>query len=164
MTDKELLRRFEARTLPFEEWTHRCHVKVAYLYLKRHPFKEALVRMRVGVKAYNAANKVPDGPLSGYNETTTCAFMRLIAATMSVYGRMFPTATADKFCETHPQLMTHYVLRLFYSPKRRMDPRAKTHFVEPDLAPLPRLARTAKRNRRPARRPRIAVAARSRSA
>ena len=33
--------------------------------------------------------------------------------------------------------MTRHALRLFYSPQRRMDPRAKSHFVEPDLAPLP---------------------------
>jgi hypothetical protein len=32
-------------------------------------------------------------------------------------------------------------LRLFYSPRRQMDPRAKFQFVEPDLAPLPRLTR-----------------------
>jgi hypothetical protein len=56
MTDRELLRRFEARTLPFKEWTHRCHAKVAYLYLKKFPFARALERMRRGVKAYNAAN------------------------------------------------------------------------------------------------------------
>jgi hypothetical protein len=35
--------------------------------------------------------------------------------------------------------MTRHVLRLFYSPQRRMDPRAKTEFVEPDLVPLPRI-------------------------
>jgi hypothetical protein len=137
MTDKELLRRFEAKTLPFKEWTHRCHVKVAYLYLKRYPFAEALARMRRRVKAYNHAHHVPEGPMTGYNETTTCAFVHLIAATMGAYGGVLPTATADEFCETHPQLLTRHALRFFYSPQRRMHPLAKTQFVEPDLAPLP---------------------------
>jgi hypothetical protein len=141
MTDRELLRRFEARTLPFKEWTHRCHVKVAYLYLRKHSFKEAVERMRRGVKAYNAAHKVPEGPLSGYNETTTRAFLQLIAATMRSYGPLLPTGTADKFCDTHPQLMTRHVLRFFYSPERRKDPRAKTRFLAPDLASLPRIGR-----------------------
>ena len=72
--------------------------------------------------------------------TTTCAFMHLVAATMRAYGDTFPTATPDAFCDTHPQLMTRHVLRLFYSPQRRMDPRAKTEFVEPDLTPLPKLS------------------------
>jgi hypothetical protein len=39
----------------------------------------------------------------------------------------------------HPQLMSNYVLRFFYSPQRIMLPIAKTTFVEPDLAPLPKL-------------------------
>jgi hypothetical protein len=138
MDDSEFLRQFEARTLPFEQWTHRAHVKAAYLYLRDHPFDEALARMRAGVKAYNAANHVPDGPTSGYNETTTVAFFTLVAATMRAYRQAFPTADADAFCDTHPQLMTRHALRLFYSPERRMHPDAKARFVEPDLAPLPR--------------------------
>jgi hypothetical protein len=137
--DARLLQSFEDCTLPFVQWTHRCHVKVAYLYLRHFSFDEALVRIRNGIKAYNAANKVPEGPTSGYNETTTHAMVHLIAATMRAYDGTFPTSGADSFCDTHSQLMTRHVLRLFYSPQRRMDPLAKTQFVEPDLAPLPRI-------------------------
>ncbi|MEA2707424.1 MAG: hypothetical protein QOF78_25 [Phycisphaerales bacterium] len=138
MDDAELLRQFESLTLPFAEWTHRAHVRVAFSYLRNRPFDEALSRMRAGVKAYNAANHVPDGPDRGYNETTTHAFLHLIAATMQAYGEVFPVATADAFCDAHPQLMTRHVLRLFYSPRQRMHPLAKTQFIEPDLAPLPK--------------------------
>ena len=95
-------------------------------------------RMRDGIKRYNGANKVPESQTSGYNETTTHAFVHLVAATMQAYEATFPTATADGFCDTHPQLMTRHVLRLFYSPQRRMHPQAKTQFIAPDLAPLPR--------------------------
>ncbi len=113
MEDGELLRQFENLQLPFEQWTHRAHVKVAFLYLRDHPFDEALLRMRRGIKAYNAANKVPESPTSGYNETTTHAFLHLIAATMNAYGKEMPTGSADEFCNTHPQLMSRSVLRLF---------------------------------------------------
>jgi hypothetical protein len=139
MDDTEFLRAFEDLSLPFAQWTHPAHVKMAFLYLRAHPFDEALARMRKGIKAYNAANKVPEGPTSGYNETTTHAFLHLIAATMAAYGEAMATPTADAFCDTHPQLMTRHVLRFFYSPQRRMHPLAKTQFVEPDLAPLPRI-------------------------
>ena len=44
---------------------------------------------------------------------------------------------SQEFCDTHPHLMQTSVLRLFYSPARRMDPKAKEGFVEPDLTPLP---------------------------
>ena len=139
MNDTELLKQFEDLSLPFSQWTHRAHVKVAYLYLRAHPFEEALVLIRKGIKAYNAANQVSEGPTSGYNETTTHAFLQLIAATMAAYGESMPTPTADSFCDTHPQLMTRNVLRFFYSPQRRMHPLAKTQFIEPDLTPLPRI-------------------------
>jgi len=138
MDDAELLQRFEDLSLPFDQWTHRAHVKVAYLYWQAYPFDQALQRIRAGIKAYNDANKVPEGPTSGYNETTTVAFFHLISATAAAYGVAMPTATADAFCDMHPQLMTRHALRLFYSPQRRMHPLAKSQFIEPDLAPLPR--------------------------
>jgi hypothetical protein len=137
--DAALLRKFEDCTLPFDQWTHRAHVRVAFTYLRKHPFNDALARMRAGVKRYNGHNNVPESPTSGYNETTTHAFLHLIAAVMSAYAQSFPVESANEFCDTHPQLMTRHVLRLFYSPQRRMDPLAKSQFVEPDLAPLPRI-------------------------
>jgi hypothetical protein len=135
--DAEFLQQFERCTLPFEQWTHRAHVKVAYLYLVQHPFDDALKHIRTGIQRYNAANKVAESATSGYNETTTHAFLHLVAAVIHAYGETFPTPTADAFCDTHSQLMTRHVLRLFYSPQRRMHPLAKTQFIEPDLAPLP---------------------------
>ena len=137
--DAELLRQFESQGLPFHEWTHRAHVRVAFLYLRAHPFDAALDRMRAGVQAHNAANRVRESPTSGYNETTTRAFLHLIAATIAAYDSVFPADTSESFCDAHPQLMTRHALRLFYSPQQRMHPLAKTQFVEPDLAPLPKI-------------------------
>lgn len=138
MNDADFLEQFERCTLPFDEWTHRAHVKVGFLYLRERPIEAALKKTRSGILAYNKVNHVPDGPKQGYNETTTHAMLRLIQAGISAYGSEFPTPDADSFCDTHPQLMHKHVLRLFYSPERRMRPDAKTQFVEPDLAPLPR--------------------------
>lgn len=137
MDDAELLRQFQDRTLPFKEWTHRCHVKVAYLHLKAYPYDEALSRICTGIRQYNAANNVPESETTGYNQTTTCAFLHLIAAVMHACAQTHPVQTADEFCDMHPQLLSKHVLRFFYSPQRRMHPDAKTRFIEPDLAPLP---------------------------
>jgi hypothetical protein len=112
---------------------------MSYLYLSRYPFDEALAKICAGIKKFVAVNKVPDGPMSGYNQTTTHAFAHLIAATMSAYRDTHRVSTAEEFCDMHPQLMNKHVLRFFYSPRRRMDPRAKTTFVEPDLTALPRI-------------------------
>jgi hypothetical protein len=139
MDDAELLRAFENRTLPFDQWTHRAHVKVSYLYLNAHPFEDALARIRAGIQAYNAHNNVPESATSGYNETTTVAFAHLIAATMRAYRETHPVKSADEFCDMHPQLMTKHALRFFYSPQQRMHPLAKRQFIQPDLAPLPKI-------------------------
>jgi len=60
--DRDLLRQFESCSLPFEQWTHRAHVRIGYLYLCDHPFDAALERMRRGVQRYNAAHNVPRRP------------------------------------------------------------------------------------------------------
>jgi hypothetical protein len=143
MTDEQLLSAFEARTLPLEQWTHRTHVRVAYLYLRAHGFDGALARLRLNIQAFNTRHAIPDSPTSGHNETTTHAFLHLIAATLTAYGRSHPFEGSEGFCDTHPQLMTKHALRLFYSPQRRMHPEAKVRFVEPDLAPLPKIRNCA---------------------
>ncbi len=57
---------------------------------------------------------------------------------MAAYDEAIPTTGADSFCDAHPELMTRHVLRIFHSPAVRMNPLAKTQFIEPDLAPLPK--------------------------
>jgi hypothetical protein len=142
MTDAELQRQFEDLTLPFAQWTHRAHVRITYCYLSSLPFDQALDRVRRGIRAYNGHNKVPESPTSGYNETTTVAFVKIIHAIMQAYGTVMPTLDSESFCDTHPQLLNKNILRLFYSPERRMHPDAKSKFVEPDLTALPTVPST----------------------
>lgn len=139
MTDNEFIEAFEACTLPFDAWTHRAHVRVVYIYLDRHGLEGGIERVRAGIKAYNAANGVPEGPLMGYNETTTVAFAHIVYAVMRAYEETHPVDGGEAFCDMHPQLMSKHVLRLFYSPQQRVLPEAKAVFVQPDLAPLPRV-------------------------
>ena len=75
MSDDDLLRQFEDCSLPFDQWVHRAHVRVAYLYLTRHPFEFAVEKMRSGIRAYNAAHHVPDEPNRGYHETMTVSLV-----------------------------------------------------------------------------------------
>ena len=112
---------------------------VAFLYLSRNSFDDAAAKVCAGIRKYNAAHKVPEGPMSGYNETTTRAFVHLVAATAAAYKHTHRVSTAEEFCDMHPQLMNKHVLRFFYSPQRRMHPLAKTTFIEPDLTALPKI-------------------------
>ncbi len=133
MTDAEHLRRFEDHSLPHAQWTHRAHLKVAYLYLQQFSFAEALDRIRTGIKAYNAAHGIQDTPTSGYHETLTQAWLQLVHTTLRQFG---PAETADAFFDAQTQLSSTRTPRLFDSRDLIMSAEAKHAFVAPDLAPL----------------------------
>lgn len=134
MTDEQFLQAFESQTLPIERWTHRAHLRVAVIYLQRHPFDDALRRMRSGIQAYNSAKDVENSLTSGYHETITHAWLHIVWAMLRQYGA---SGTAGEFLDEHPELAERKILRLFYSRERIMSPEAKGAFLEPDLAPLP---------------------------
>jgi hypothetical protein len=130
MTDEEFLTAFEACTL--EEFHHRDHIKVTYLYLQRHPLAGAITKVRMGLQALAVAWNAPVDDLEkGYHETMTQAWVRLVHLTLS---RGAVAESADAFCDEHPQLMQKTRLQLFYSRERLMTWEAKREFVEPDLA------------------------------
>src|SRR6267378_3372211 len=136
--DEAFLKAFEDCTLPFEQWRHRAHIKVAYLYLCRHAYDQALGRIRENIKRYNAATNTPESLERGYHETITVAWMRLVHFTLCEYG---PAATADEFLDAQEHLLNRKALRFFYSREQIASWRAKAEFVEPDLAPFPRSAK-----------------------
>jgi hypothetical protein len=135
MTDEEFLSAFESCVFPADKWHHREHIKMAYLYLSRSPFDEALARIRAGIQLLNASHHTPETLTRGYHETMTQAWARLVFASLCEYGA---AESADSFYNQHPQLSQPKALRLFYSPERLMTAQAKAEFVEPDLAPLPK--------------------------
>lgn len=134
MNDDEHLRRFEDQSLPLELWHHRAHLKIAYLYLMRFAFPDALERLRTGIRSYNAAHDIIDSPTGGYHETMTHAWLQLVHTTLIQFG---PAESADVFFDAQTQLSQKRTLLLFYSRDRIMSAEAKSTFVAPDLAPLP---------------------------
>ena len=135
--DDAFLRRFEACGFAIECWNHRCHVRMAYLYLSRHPFDEGLRRIRDGINALNASHgdKIPKDQVDrGYHETLTVAWARVIAAAIRQWGA---EADFEAFAGKHPYLLQRTLTRLFYSRERMLNWTAKREFVEPDLLPLP---------------------------
>lgn len=134
-SDDDFMREFEARRWPLERWHHRDHVRLAYLCLRAGDLEQAANRIRSGIKAHNAAHGIIDAPTRGYHETMTIAWLRLVQFILTEYG---PEATAEAFCDAHPELLEKKALRLFYSKDLFMSARAKAEFVEPDLAPFPK--------------------------
>src|SRR6478609_9349612 len=57
--DQTFLQEFEVQRWPLDQWHHRDHLKLAYLYLRRYPLDEAAAKIRDGIKAHNAAHDIP---------------------------------------------------------------------------------------------------------
>ncbi len=133
--DAEFLRAVEAVEVPIDLWNHRAHIRLAYCYLTRYPFEEALRRAKATIMAPNVKYKVPTDLLErGYHETMTIAWMRVVAATIRTQGA---GANSLDFCEKQPHLCQRTLLRLYYTKDRIMNWDAKRRWVEPDIAPLP---------------------------
>ena len=134
MNDEELLSGFESCTLPAEHWTHRAHVQVAFSYASRNNLAAAIERMRSGLKAYSKARDTPNAIDSGYHETVTVAFVRLVYAANLQTG---PHESSQSFCNAHPELLNGRALSRYYSRQHLMTWEAKANFITPDQCPLP---------------------------
>lgn len=132
--DEALLDAFHRAAVPREAWTHETHVRVAYLLLRGRPLDEGLAAIRSGIRALNAALGVEEGPESGYHETVTAAWARII------HDRAGDSASPDSqsFCAAHPELLDKRLLLRYYTRERIMSAEAKRGFVAPDVRALPR--------------------------
>lgn len=134
LTDDELLDAFEDTSLPLVEWKHRAHVRVAYIYLSRYLFAEAVDRVRYGIQRYNFAHDIPSTPTGGYHETVTVAFMTLVASAMRSGGEVDDSRV---FLDLNPKLLNKRILENHYSRKLLSSESARKSFLAPDLSPLP---------------------------
>ncbi len=134
--DEELWAAFTAAALPAADWTHRAHLRVAWMFLNRHPLDEAHVLMRVGIIRLNAFHGLVETPSRGYHETMTRLWLSLIAALMRTTGAPSSGAFVDACAGS---LGKDAALR-HYSRDRLTGVRARAVFVEPDLLPLPEAA------------------------
>jgi hypothetical protein len=130
-----LVGRFLDRTLPKAEWTHQAHLTVGAWHVDRYGPDEALTRLRNGIRALNDSHGTVNAATSGYHETVTRAYVRVIA---SVLG-----ACRQPFAERVAGLLNGWAgerdaLLHFYSRDTLASPRARAEWIEPDVRPLPR--------------------------
>lgn len=126
LTDEELLAGFEAATLPEGAFTHREHVRTAWLFVTRYGMPEALTRFPAALVRFAAAR----GVAGLYHETITWAFLFVIAERV----RRSPGDSWEAFAAEHPDLLRWKpsVLDRYYSPERLASDEARRYFVMPD--------------------------------
>lgn len=151
MTDDEFLLAFEQCAFTRPEWTHEAHVRMAWLYLWRRPFTEALDSIRRGIRRLNerigqppATHRAPNrrrctaarfqsGDPNGYHETITVALPRIIGDRIR-RGEDYP-AFRDRNQDLFDRKLP--VLFRYYSPALLWSPEARRRFEEPDIRELP---------------------------
>jgi hypothetical protein len=131
---EHLISAFEACTLPREYWSHHAHLTVGLWYLVRHGKREATELIRRNIRKYNRACGILTTKTSGYHETITLFFIRVVSKYIS-------ERSADiSIVELLNGLMDSYGDRnlplTYYSKERLMSWEARTRWLEPDLKPL----------------------------
>lgn len=133
MDDQDLWEAFGSKTLPESEWTHRAHLRVAWLHSRRYALDEAHVMMRVGIIRLNAAHGLVETVARGYHETITRVWLVVVRAMM----KEAPAESSLAFVDAFKDRLGSDALLRHYSKGRLMSLEARATFVEPDLVPLP---------------------------
>ena len=130
----EVLRGFNDRSLPRARWTHAAHLTVALWHLLQYDWPDAVARVRVGIKAYNAAHGIVQTPTGGYHETLTIFWLRAVRSFLEEErneGRSLVALANDLIRGASVGLpLTFYTRELLFSTE------ARAGWVEPDLKPL----------------------------
>jgi hypothetical protein len=132
--DAALLAAFTSATLPQGEWTHRAHLRVAWLFATRYALDEAHLLLRVAIIRLNAAHGLTETTTRGYHDTMTRAWLRVLGR----LAREVPTSTSSDFVDACAGHLDRDALLRHYTPERLASVEARARFVEPDRAPLER--------------------------
>jgi hypothetical protein len=122
VTDAELIVGFAGASL--EEFHHRDHVRVAWLYLRREPLLQALPAFVRDLRRFAAAKGKP----GLYHETVTWAYVLLI------HERMREHEDFDGFAARNPDLLqwSPSALDRYYRSETLASERARGAFLLPD--------------------------------
>jgi len=131
MKDEELLNQFEACTLAAETFHHGNHIKVAWLYLRRHSAPETIIKLSEGLKRFAAAH----GKANLYHETITWAYVFLIHERMERNGR---EQSWEEFTESNADLFDwkNSILKIYYREETLRSDLARKIFLYPDNLPF----------------------------
>ena len=126
LTDDELLERFQAATLPSDEFPHREHVRVAWLFVRRHGMPEALTAFSTALRHFATVHDAPNL----YHATITWAYLLLIHARQQAS----PADDWDTFAAQNADLLSWKpsILDRYYTPETLWSDFARRSFVLPD--------------------------------
>ena len=127
MTDSEMYDAFVATALPADQFHHEQHVRVAWLFVRRHGMPAALGEFSEAIKRFAVAK----GAHGLYHETITWAYLLIISERQTRQS----ASTWTEFALANADLLSWKpsILERYYSKEFLMSDEARRSFVMPDL-------------------------------
>ncbi len=138
-SDRAFLAAFRSGDIPIKDWSHRGHLRMAFVLICDMTPEDALPIARDGLKQLLDKAKAQGEPLRvGYHETITLAWLKIMAhAQTDLKREQANNPTFEKLLEACPDLFDKGLLLKHYSRELLESPLARESFIKPDIAPLP---------------------------
>ena len=132
---KEMVHQFEKGNLPKEKWTHEAHFVMALWYCCLQPLPLALESIKEGIKKYNVSIGGENTDRSGYHETITLFYTRVIVnyVLQNGAGHQFENKLAGLWQQEF--LQKDFPFK-YYSRELLMSTAARKKWIAPDIQPL----------------------------
>ncbi len=123
---------FESGDIAPDAFSHRDHLRLAYVYVCGADVDAATGRMRTALVEFLERHGVA---ATKYHETMTRAWL---LAVRHFLEETESSCCADEFIDAHPEMLDPAVMLTHYSADRLFSAEARADFIEPDLDPIPR--------------------------
>ena len=123
---------FESGQFPIQDFNHRAHLRLAYVYLTEQVTEAAYMSMRDAIHDFLKCNGID---LTKYHDTITRAW---ILAVRHFMDKTSHSDSANSFIDQHPEMLDSKIMMSHYSAEVLFSDKARAEFVEPDLDPIPR--------------------------
>jgi hypothetical protein len=131
----DLAAAFRTCALPRDAWTHEAHLGVGAWHVHHHGAAAALEMLRAGIRRLNDHHGTVSSASSGYHETITAAYVRLIELSLAAFPDEVTLEARFDALVAGP-LGQRTVLARFWSREVLMSAEARARWVPPDLKPL----------------------------
>ena len=129
--DLDFRDRFESGAVAPADFTHRAHLRLAYVYLCEGSVETAMPRIRNAIHAFLRRN---DLPADKYHETLTRSWLMAVAYFMD---KAKSASTFDGFMAQDDRLLDSQIMLTHYRKDTLFSDAARAGFVAPDLQAIP---------------------------
>ena len=120
MTDIDFLTSFENCNLPWDEWNHLSHLRMAYLSLEKYGNKKGSQAIITGIKKYN--NFHSDKKMTiGYHQTITLFWINTVKLRMRKFDSFSKFKINNNDIFDFSYIFDFYEKEVLYSDKAKIE-------------------------------------------